>query len=141
MSNYAIGCFYKFENCAIAKAEIINYKERKVRLFFEAYTNKSIKFVSRRLKSVGGSRHIWLKKHDSLMKAVSKSVNQISFKDEESLEELDDIYKSMISDKVIDLNEIADKFDSKLPHHVYALQLSLKGLDYYQPSYDDILEN
>lgn len=139
--NYAIGCFYKFEKCAIAKAEIIDYQSRKIRLFFECYTNKSITNIAKRLKAVGTQKHIWIKKHESLKSRLGSHTNEISFKDEEILEELDDIYKSMIHDEIINLEEISDKFNVQMNHHVYALQLALKGLNYYQPSYDDLLHS
>jgi len=125
----SIGCFYSFDRTAIIKAEI---KEDKIHLTGEFYTHIGIKEIGEKLKSFNNNSEIITNKHQILNSVFNDKLMQLDFKDDDSREELNDLYKSLENENLLVINK---GIDMKLPHHKQALFLAIKGLDYYKEKY------
>ena len=123
---YAIGCFFNFRRSLIVKAI---KQGGKVIIQSEERLNTRIGLMGERLKKLGNVTKIWTQKHASLNSCFNDRLNQIDFKDESALAELEDIFLSLKDEGVLVFDE---NFNLKLEHHIKSLHLALKGLDFYR---------
>ena len=126
MLDHAVGCFYSFRKAALAVAQPEN---KKIKIQFYDYERQRIDVLADILRKITSPHKIRTQKHESLNSCFHGRLNQIDFKDENALAELEDIYMSLEDAEMLVFD---DSFNPKSQHHVKALQLALKGLDYFK---------
>jgi hypothetical protein len=126
MLDHAVGCFYSFRKAALAVAQPEN---KKIKIKFYNYERLPIDEMADVLRKTTSTRKIRTQKHESLNSCFHGRLNQIDFKDASALAELEDIYMSLEEAEMLVFDE---SFNPKSQHHVKALQLALKGLDYFK---------
>jgi len=121
----SIGCFYSFDRCVIVSSIKIN---EKIELLGEYFNHVTISEISIKLKSFKNDNKIWINKHPSLNACFNGKLNELDFTNENDINEMIDIYKSLDKENVLLLKNI----DKTKNHHLQALYLAIKGLNYYQ---------
>jgi len=128
----SIGCYYEFDRSAIVTAKISNdknNKDKKVVLKCEPFNKTSLKIILEKLSNFSQTSKIWTNKDITIKEYFRGRVNQVDFLDENSIAELNNIYQSLYYDELL---VFGDDLDLKQPHHIKALQLALRGLNYYK---------
>lgn len=123
----SIGCYYEFDRSAIVTAKISN--DKKVVLKCEPFNKTSLKIILEKLSNFSQTSKIWTNKDITIKEYFRGRVNQVDFSDENSIAELNNIYQSLYYDELL---VFGDDLDLKQPHHIKALQLALRGLNYYK---------
>lgn len=127
IENYSVGCFYSFRKSVIVAAQL---EQGKIKLRASELLKCSINSMADKLEKHYLIRKIWTQIHPSLNDRFSGKLNQIDFRDENALNELEDIYMSLEDAELL-------MFDSSVnltsQHHVKAVRLALKGLRIFKP--------
>jgi hypothetical protein len=128
----SIGCYYQFDRSAIVTAKIINdknNKDKKAVLKCESFNKTSLKIILEKLSNFSQTSKIWTNKDITIKEYFHDRINQVDFSDDNSIAELNNIYQSLYNDELLIFGE---DLDLKQPHHIKALQLALRGLNYYK---------
>lgn len=120
MNTLSTGCFYTFELSVIINAR--NFGKTTIVLDGERYQNKPLKSMGELLKK---KTNVVINKHGVLNSLFANKLQEVDFNDENRINELKDIYKSLLAEKRI----ITAKLDLKNPVELKAMYLALAGVN------------
>lgn len=124
--NKVIGLYYEFDRSFLVIAEKVSIeKSFKIKIRGEEHLHNSIQKITETVKKNRLLADIWHNEHATLAHAI-RNTNQVDLTNENVKNELSDIYKSAIADKLLISD---DTIDLKKPHHIRALSIALKGID------------
>ena len=120
MNTLSTGCFYSFELSVIINAQ--KFGKTTIVLDGERYQNKPLKTMGEILKK---KQNVVINRHSVLNSMFSNKFLEVDFNDEYRLNELKDVYKSLLAEKRI----ITAKLDLKNPVELKAMYLALAGVN------------
>lgn len=126
--NYSVGCFYSFRKSVIAVAQV---EKGKIKIRASELARCPIQSIAEKFEKHYLVRKIWTQVHPSLNDRFNGRLNQIDFRDENAINELEDIYLSLQDAELLDFDE---SYVASSQHHIKALQLALKGLRLFKGS-------